>query len=155
MLKVVLIRPETPGNVGAVARVMKNFGFEDLVLVDPCSINEEARKRAKHAKDLLANASIEEEMNWEDFDTTVSTSSETGGGYNVLRNAVTPEAVREKLEKIEGDVGLIFGPESKGLDNEELEKADFLCHIPASDNYPVFNLSHAVAVILYELSKKE
>ena len=155
MLKVVLLRPETPGNVGAVARAMKNFGFEDLVLVDPCELDEEAKKRAKHAKDLMESAEIRDEMDWNEFDVTVSTSSETGGGYNVLRNALTPETLREKINDVEGEVALVFGPESKGLKNEEVKESDFLCHIPASDEYPVFNLSHAVAVILYELSKGE
>lgn len=155
MFRVVLIRPETPGNIGAVARAMKNFGFEKLVLVDPCELTEEAAKRAKHAKSLLKNAEVKDEMNWSEYDLTVSTSSETGGGYNVLRNAVTPGTLREKLGGVEGEVGLVFGPESKGLRNEEIKKSDLLCHIPASDEYPVFNLSHAVAMILYELSKRE
>ncbi len=154
MVKVVLVRPETPGNVGAVARSMKNFGFEDLVLVDPCELTEEADKRAKHAKDVLKDAEIWDEMRWDDFDVTVSTSSETGGDYNVRRNAVSPEVLKEKLEDSEGTVGVVFGPESKGLRNEEVDRTDFLCHIPSNEDYPVFNLSHAVAIILYELSKK-
>lgn len=155
MLSVVLLRPETPGNVGAVARVMKNFGFKDLVLVDPCDVTEEARKRAKHAKDVLGDAKVWKEMKWDGFDTTVSTSSETGGDYNVTRNALTPDVLRERAEEAEGSIGLVFGPESKGMRNDEIEKADFLCHIPASEDYPVFNLSHAVAIVLYELSRSE
>ncbi|MFP4116966.1 MAG: RNA methyltransferase [Candidatus Aenigmatarchaeota archaeon] len=154
MLKVVLVRPETPGNVGAVARSMKNFGFENLVLVDPCEMTEEADKRAKHAKDVLKDAEVWDRMNWDSFDITVSTSSETGGDYNVRRNAVSPGVLRKKLEDTEGTIGLVFGPESKGLRNEEVDGTDFLCHIPASDDYPVFNLSHAVAIILYELSER-
>lgn len=153
MVKVVLVRPETPGNVGAVARVMKNFGFEDLVLVDPCDLDDEASKRAKHAKEVLDGATVLEKMDWDRFDVTVSTSSETGGSYNVLRNAISPEKLKEKVEEVEGDVALVFGPESKGMRNEEVKETDFLCHIPASDDYPVFNLSHAVAIFLYEMSK--
>lgn len=153
MITVVLIRPETEGNIGAVARVMLNFGFEDLVLVEPCEIGEECTKRAKHAKDVLENAEKWEKMDWDRFDLTIATSSETGGDYNVRRNAITPETLKDKLSEVEGDIALVFGPESKGLLNEEVEKSDILCHIPANDDYPVFNLSHAVAVILYELSK--
>ncbi len=153
MIRVVLFRPETSGNIGAVARVMKNLGFRDLVLVDAsCEVDEESRKRAKHARDVLEEAEIRDRMSWDEFDLTVSTSSETGGDYNVTRNALSPELLCEKLEKAEGKVGLIFGPESKGLTNEEIKKTDFLCHIPADRDYPVFNLSHAVAIVLYELS---
>lgn len=153
MIKVVLLRPETQGNVGAVTRVILNFGFEDLVLVDPCEIGEEARKRAKHAGSILENAEVWDEMKWDEFDLTVATSSETGGDYNVRRNAIGPEILNEKISKTGGDIGLLFGPESKGLLNEEVQKCDLLCSIPANEEYPVFNLSHAVAVVLYELSK--
>ncbi len=151
-LTVVLVRPETPGNIGAVARAMKNFGFKNLVLVDPCEIEDEAEHRAKHAKDVLGGAKTVDRIDWDRYDLVVSTSSETGGGYNVLRNAITPVALRDKLQGVEGKVALVFGPESKGLRNDEIAEADFLCHIPANGEYPVFNLSHAVAILLYELS---
>lgn len=151
MLKVVLLRPETPGNVGAVARVMRNFGFEDLVLVDPCELGDEARKRAKHGKPVLEGAEVRDSVDWDSCDVTVATSSETGGDYNVRRNAISPEKLKEKVSGVEGDVALVFGPESKGLLNEEIERCDVFCHIPANEEYPVFNLSHAVAVMLYEL----
>lgn len=149
---VILMRSETPGNLGAVARVMLNFGFENLVLVNPCEINKEATERAKHAEPVLESAEIWDEMRWKKFDVLMGTSSETGGDYNVLRNAISPKTLREKLGNREGKIGLVFGPESKGLLNEEIEKCDILCHIPANEGYPVFNLSHAVAIVLYELS---
>lgn len=152
-IKVVLMRPETPGNVGAVARAMLNFGFEDLVLVDPCELDKEANKRAKHADYVLNRAEVWDEMRWDGFDLTVATSSKIGGDYNVRRNAITPECLAEKMKDVEGTMGLIFGPESKGLLNEEVDRCDILCHIPANHDYPVFNLSHAAAIILYELSK--
>lgn len=152
-MKVVLIRPDINGNIGAIARVMKNFDFEDLILVDGCEINQEAHNRAKHAQDILEEAEKWERMKWDKFDLTIGTSSETGGDYNVLRNALTPKKLEEKISERKGEMGLVFGPEAKGLLNEEIEKCDLLCHIPANKEYPVFNLSHAVAIILYELSK--
>jgi len=154
-MKVVLVRPETPGNIGAVARAMKNFGLGDLVLVEPCDIDEDAYKRAKHAREVLDTAEVWDRMMWDEFDLTVSTSSETGGEYNLNRNAVSPCVLSDKLADIDGCVGLIFGPESKGLKNEEIKETDIFCHIPTDDCYPVLNLSHAVAVILYELSKAD
>ncbi len=154
-ITVVLMRPETEGNIGAVARAMKNFGFEKLLLVDPCDIGTEARNRAKHARDILDDAVIEESMDWEGFDIVISTSSETGGRYNILRNALGPCDIKEKISDVKGSIALVFGPESKGLNNDEVKKTDLLCHIPANSEYPVFNLSHATAIILYELSKAE
>lgn len=154
MIKVVLLRPEVQGNIGAVARVMLNFGLEDLVLVSPCEIGGEARNRAKHANLVLDDAEVWDRMKWDKFDLIVATSSETGGDYRVLRNAITPQTLQKKLAGVEGDIGLVFGPESKGLENEEIKRCDLLCKIPANERYPVFNLSHAVAVICYELSKE-
>lgn len=148
-----MIRPDIGGNIGAIARAMKNLGFEDLVIVDGCELDEEAHNRAKHAQEILNSAERWDRMKWSGFDLTVGTSSETGGGYNVRRNAITPGKLGQRLKDVEGEVGLIFGPEAKGLRNEEVEKCDLLCHIPANDEYPVFNLSHAATIILYELSK--
>ena len=71
----------------------------------------------------------------------------------MLRNFVEPERLREIVEGKNGILTLVFGREDFGLLNEELRKCDFIVHIPANPAYPVLNLSHAVAVILYELSK--
>lgn len=153
-MKVVLVRPETPGNVGAVARVMLNFGFEDLVLVDPCEIDEEARKRAKHADSVLEDADVWKEMGWEKFDLVVGTTSETAGEYNVRRNALKLGELKERIQKVDGEIALVFGPEGEGLLNEEIKRCDLLCKIPTSEKYPTMNLSHSAGVVLYELSKE-
>lgn len=154
-LKVVLIEPEISGNVGAVARSMKNFGFEELVIVGGCDIDQEARNRAKHANDILNNAEYLDEMGWDQFDLVVGTSAHTGGRDNIIRNSYTPEVLHEKISKINGRIAIVFGPEGKGLNNRQIERCDMLCSVPTSDEYPVMNLSHSVAVVLYALSCKE
>ncbi len=152
MISIILLEPENSGNVGAVARVIKNFGFEKLILVNPkCKIDEECRKRAKNAQEILADAKISKRM--PNVDTLIGTTSELGTDYNIPRSPITSEQLT-KLE-LKGNVGLLFGRESYGLSNEEINKCDFVVTIPTNKKYPALNLSHSVAIILYELSKNK
>jgi len=141
---------KTPGNIGALARVMNNFGFTNLVLLNPqCDhVSEEAMNRSKHAKSILQNAKVVDKL---EYDTLIGTTSEIGSDYNLRRNTISPE----QLSKIElkGRVGLIIGREGDGMNNEEVEQCDILVTIPTSPTYPTLNVSHAATVILYELFK--
>jgi len=156
-MKIILVKPQKSGNVGAVARVMANFGFKDLILVNPkCKKTSiEAKKRAKHAQDILKKARVVK--NIPKLHTLIATTSQLGTDYNIPRSPVSPEQLREKLSKINhksfSKIGLVFGPEGEGLSNGEINKCDFVLAIPANKQYPVLNLSHSTAIILYELSK--
>lgn len=143
----VLLQPESPGNVGSVARVMKNFSFYSLVLVDPCEINDETRGFAKHAWDIVKNARVVKKMDWDSYELVVGTTGLKGK----KRPFITPEDLGRRIGK--GKIAIVFGRESKGLSNQELERCDCICRIPTSHNYPVMNLSHSVSIVLYELSK--
>ncbi|MBT4367876.1 RNA methyltransferase [Candidatus Woesearchaeota archaeon] len=145
-----MIEPKTQGNIGAIARVMKNFGFSELVLVNPkCSLGDEAYIRAKHAKDVLDNVKILKR--WPKLDYLVATSSKTGRDYNIPRNPITPAELGKVLPS-KGKIGLVFGREEDGLNNLELAKCDFMVKIPTDKDYKAMNLSHSVAVMLYSLS---
>lgn len=151
---VVLVQPKNEGNVGAVARAMKNFGLRRLVLVDPCPIGDEAGKRAMHGADILAGArtvgSLEEALRGADLvagTTGISTRSEK----KFLRIALTPREFAERVRAMDGTLAILFGREDFGLLDEELERCDLLVSIPANPEYPVLNISHAAAVLLYEL----
>lgn len=151
-----LVEPKTPGNIGAVARVMKNFGFKDLVLVNPeCSHKDfDARARAKHAKDVLKKAKVKDFDFFKKYDYVIGTTARLGRDYNIPRSPITPAAlafVIKQLEKVK--VALVFGREDDGLSNEEIAKCDFVVTIPTSPKYAVMNLSHSVAIVLYELNK--
>ncbi len=153
-VKVVLASPKNEGNVGAVARSMANFGFEDLVLVSPCEIGEEAFKRAKHGGDVLRSART---VNRTD-DALVGCSLVVGtsgivtpGEKHYVRIPISPRELAERLRDYEEDVAIVFGPEDTGLSQEELMRCDVLVHIPADEKYPVLNLSHAVTIVLYEI----
>jgi TrmH family RNA methyltransferase len=152
-LDVVLVRPKEDGNVGAVARVARNFGAERLVLVAPrARVGPEARRRAMGGLPLLRSAvraaSLEEGV--ADADLVVGTTDMSTGRSNAyLRRSVTPERLGEALRSLSGRVAIVFGPEDNGLSRAELARCDLLVHIPARREFPTLNLSHAAAVVLY------
>lgn len=158
MIYIVFVEPESPGNIGFLARTMKNFAFENLVLINPCKLEKEAYYQAMHAKNVIWNHksynSLQEFIESENIDFGVGTTRMAGGSYNVSRIAITPEQLAESLN-ITGNIAIIFGREGNGLSNEEVSLCDVIVTIPTDENYPVLNISHAAAIILYELFKKE
>ncbi|KYK34802.1 MAG: hypothetical protein AYK18_13670 [Theionarchaea archaeon DG-70] len=147
MLSVIFVEPESPGNIGSIARCMKNFGAETLILVNPCSLKG-AQKMAMHAQDIVEKAAITNTLSdaLKLVDTSIATTSKPGG---LLREAITPG----ELTHISGDVGIVIGRESSGLTNAEIDKCDFLISIPTSEEYPAMNASSACCIILYEFFK--
>ena len=155
--KVIVLEPENAGNVGAIARVMKNFSLEELVLVNPKFEDMlEAEIRTMHGKDVLKNMKIVSnfEESIADVDFIVGTTAKTGMNYNVLRTTITPDLLVERLANVNGKIALLFGRESMGLTNEELVRADIIVTIPAS-GYSTLNVSHAAAIIFYEIYKSQ
>lgn len=154
-IRVVLVEPAFEGNVGSVCRAMKNFGFDDLVMVRPCELGNFARAMASHAQDLLESAtivdSVEEAL--EGVSITVGTTGKPGSSAreHIRMPFFSPSELKTMLEDKQGTIALLFGKEDHGLPNEVLERCDVVLTIPTSDEYPVMNLSHAVTVVLYEL----
>ena len=156
MISVVVVGAETPGNIGTIARAMKNFGVSDLKLVDPPELHRdgEAYGFAGHAReDVLPNAemvSFEEIV--ENYHTIGFTATTNEDARKHVRFPFrTPEELADDLAGIETDVALVFGRERVGLTNEELARIDQICAIPASAEYPVLNLGQAATIALYEL----
>lgn len=152
--KVILAEPKFQGNIGAMARVMKNFGLKNLALVNPCEIGDECYSRSMHAKELVENAEYYETLDdaIKDLDFIVGTSGiESESDKKHLRRNLNPREFASKMGEIEGKVGIIFGRENYGLYNTELEKCDTVITIPASDEYPVLNISHSASIIFYEI----
>jgi tRNA/rRNA methyltransferase len=156
--RVVLVRPQVAGNVGATARAMRNFGLTDLVLVDPVAdpADREARRLSTHGESILTSARVVPDLGDAVADCSVvaATSANTAGlfrGQNAgPADAILPR-VAERLSQ--GPAALVFGPEPSGLTNAEIARCHFLVHVPADPAYPALNLSHAVAICLYELRK--
>lgn len=156
MISVVVVDAETPGNVGTIARAMKNFGFTDLKLVDPPELHRdgEAYGFAGQAReDVLPNADVvtfEEVV--EEFHTVGFTATTNEDSRKHVRFPFsTPEELADDLAGVESDTALLFGRERVGLTNEELARIDQVCAIPASAEYPVLNLGQAATIALYEL----
>jgi TrmH family RNA methyltransferase len=150
---VILVEPEYQGNIGAVARAMKNTGFEKLFIVGRRTIDDEAISRARDGVDLLLNAnffnSLKEAI--EGFDIVVGSSSVTTSNFKKFRRIpITPKELWQTYGNGKKKVALVFGREGDGLNNEEISMCNVFIHIPSSKEYPVYNLSHAVTIVLYE-----
>jgi TrmH family RNA methyltransferase len=153
-VRVVLVESKNEGNVGAVARAMKNFDAQELVLVNPCPLGAEARQRAMHGVDILESARTVTDLEsaTKDADLIVGTSGvDTDSEKRFARIAVRPRDFAMKAQAASGTVAVVFGREDFGLLDEELRRCDVLVTIPAAETYPILNLSHAAAVLLYEL----
>ena len=154
-IDIVLVEPLYEGNIGFAARVMKNFGFHNMVLVNPPEMTIEAEARASHAKDVLANAErISLDEVFERSDLTVAT---TGGLAKSVSHPIrmpyySPAELREMIKDIDGRISILFGRENWGLNNDEIAKCDIICTIPTADEYPIMNISHAIGVVCYELA---
>jgi len=154
-IDIVLVSPLYEGNVGFSARVMKNFGFSRLVLVDPCILGNEADARAAHAQDVLKGAEL---CTIEDvFARSTIVIATTGTVSRSVCHSMrmpfySPRELRERVQDIEGRISILFGRENWGLNNEEVKRSDMICTIPTTEEYPILNLSHAVGVVCYELS---
>lgn len=162
-LRVVLVEPLYEGNVGSVARAMKNFGFRDLVLVNPCKIEDFGSAMASHARDVLqmaqSYASLPQALAGANL-VVGTTGKRLDEAQHHLRlhlrvPCLTPAKLSKKLKAKVGTVALLLGREDCGLSCEELALCDMLVCIPTSSEYPVMNLSHAAAILFYELSQTE
>lgn len=151
-LRIVLVEPAGPLNVGSVARVMKNMGLEHLVLVNPqCDpLSEAALQMAVHADDILQTArqvaTLPEAL--QGCQRAIATTARDRAGAPPLE---APRTVLPWLLEAPVPAALIFGPEDRGLSNAELNYAHRFVRIPASPAYPSLNLAQAVAVCCYEL----
>ena len=155
-IAVAVVDARTPGNVGTIARAMKNFGLSELLLVDPPPLDEdgEAYGFAGQAReDVLPNArEVSFDHLVEEYHTVGTTAITNDDERRHVRYPFrTPRELAESLEGVEADTCVVFGRERVGLHNEELERMDEVCTIPASADYPVLNLGQAATVVLYEL----
>ena len=155
-ISVAIVDPQTPGNVGTIARAMKNFGMTDLLLVDPPELDPdgEAYGFAGHAReDVLPNArevTFEHLVgNYHTVGTTAVTNEDAR--KHVRYPFATPAELADSLRDVDADTCLVFGREDVGLTNEEMARLDQVCSVPANAEYPVLNLGQAATIVMYEL----
>lgn len=156
-IRIVLVRPTHPGNIGAAARALKNMGLADLRLVAPEAAPDhpEARARAAGAADRLAqiriHATLEEAL--ADCGLVIGTSARS---RHVEWPALDPaDAARRLVDAaaLGRPSALVFGPERTGLTNAELDHCHFVVTIPTDAAYPSLNLAAAVQIMAYEIHR--
>ena len=154
-VKIVIVEPCYQINLGYMARVMKNFGIDRMHLVNPrvkyCG--KEAIKFSKHAADILKNArtyrSIKEAT--KDCDIVLGTTGLWHKSDGSFFNVFSPKKALDLVAKGR-KVAILIGRDDTGLSKEELRACDASIFIPTSKEYPILNISHALAIILYQLS---
>ncbi|MFX1394318.1 MAG: RNA methyltransferase [Promethearchaeota archaeon] len=167
---IILIQPEHAGNIGSIARIMKNFNFKNLIIFNPKEdveriLSYNTQGFAMAAKDILLNSeiiTIDKSKNHmtelikylKKYDLVIATTAKGKSYTNIKRLAIFPEDLSIPVSKKSLNIAVLFGKESRGLTNEEISYADIILRIPTSNEYPALNLSHACGIILYEIFKK-
>lgn len=153
-VRIVLVHTSHPGNIGGVARAMKNMCLQDLVLVDPVAEfpSGQARARASGATDILESARVVATLQ-----EAIADCPLVYGASARLRAIPWPLvdartcAGTVAAEMEQHRIALVFGNETSGLSNEELELCNKLVHIPANPEYSSLNIAAAVQVLAYEI----
>ena len=152
-IRIVLVQPSHPGNIGAAARAMKTMGLSRLVLVAPKAFpHAEATALAAGADDVLENARIVATMTEAVADCALVLGC-TARRRGVALPEFPPREAAERLvaESAGHECALVFGNERTGLDNDDLQRCQAAVHIPTDATFSSLNLAAAVQVLCYEL----
>jgi len=156
-ISIILVEPENPDNIGAVARAMKNMGLGNLRLVNPPEEwRQKAKKMAIAAEDVLKKALVYPTLREAVSDQTLVIG--TTRRHGPRRGVFIP--FQEMIKKVQAvaqrkPAAIIFGKESKGLDNASLKLCDWVTTLPASPAYPSINLAQAVMLVAFALFQSD
>lgn len=150
-----MVEPEFEETIGFVARAMKNFGLASLHLINPkTTLGINGRMRGGHAQEILDRMVVSDSLAkaLQGVDLAIGTTAQRAHStVNILRRPMTPRDLGGIVASASGSVAIVFGREGSGLTDHELSLCEALVTIPASDEYATLNLSHAAAIIFYEL----
>ena len=156
-IRVILDHTSHPGNIGATARAMKNMNMHSLALVKPKLFPDEAATvRASGADDILNNATIYQNINDAISECNVIFAT-SGRKRQYQTKIVTPREAAVKIQQLTSNnnkVGLLFGNEQHGLNNEDILKSDYQIIIPSNNKFCSLNLAAAVQIICYEIMQQ-
>ena len=151
-IRVVMVETTHPGNIGAAARAMKTMGYSNLYLVKPkIYTNAEATARAAGADDILSKAVVCDSLE-QALQGCVAVVASTARPRTISHSVFTPREYAPKLYEMVklGPVALVFGRESSGLSNEELEYCNVILQIPTNPEFSSLNVASAVQILCYE-----
>ncbi|MDC1184723.1 RNA methyltransferase [Alphaproteobacteria bacterium] len=153
-LTIILVRPQLSENIGMAARAMDNFGLSKLFIVNPRDgwPSKKAETSAKHADKIINKAKVYDNLDdaVSNFDLVIATSN---------RKRFLTKKIYDNFNILEKKIidfkntAILFGPENSGLSNQDIRLANFLFTIPTHNSNKSLNLSHAVSLMSYELSK--
>lgn len=154
-IRIVLVSPRNPLNIGAAARAMSNFGFTDLRLVNPYEVAFKEVRSAVRAGHVLENAEVFDNIASAVSDCSLVIGTTAGDRRNLhvplYRLETAAQLIREHAA--ESPVALLFGSEKFGLSNDDLSHCHWTVRIPTRDEHASMNLGQTVAICLYELSR--
>ncbi len=150
-----LVRPRNPLNIGAAARAMANFGFDDLVVVSPFDPVWREARSAVGAGNVLKSARAVDHLSEAIGDCTVVAGTTTGSRRNLDRDPIPLTEFTSTLSKLQAGTkgAMLFGSEKTGLLNDHLSYCHMLVRVPTTADCPSMNLGQAVAVCCYELAR--
>jgi len=154
-VRIVLVETFHPGNIGAAARALKNMGLAQLWLVNPREFpSDEADSRAAGAKDLLEQARVVSRVEdaIADCQLVIGTSARERS-YDLPLQDLTTAAEQIWSEAQEGEIAILFGRETMGLNNREMLLCNRHLYIDANPEYPVLNVAQAIQLVCYELRR--
>lgn len=156
----ILVEPEYEGNLGAAARLLENFSQKQMYLINPdCHFGFTANMHAKHAAHYLKKAKIYKSAKeaTKGCSLIVGTSGIKVRHKKMVRHPLSLKKFAQyaQEEKIGGEIAILFGREGIGLNEQELELCDLLITIQTNPKYPILNLTHAMGIVLYELTARE
>jgi len=155
-ISVILVEPQGPINIGACCRVMQNFGFSDLRLINPCQEykSKDARKMALNAKGMLEKVSLFKSLSLALADCNIAFGTTRRSG-KYRSDFIFPDITAKKIQKYDDNIkiALVFGREDTGLTTDELKTCQYFVTIPTNDSFASMNLSHAIGILLYEIDK--
>ncbi len=155
-LRIVLVAPRNPLNIGAAARAMSNFGFTQMRLVNPYEVAFKEARSAVHSQYILENAEVFATVGEAVGDCSMVVGTTAGWRRDLqlplYRLEPAGELLREHL-KAEKPAALLFGSEKFGLSNEDMSYCQWLLRIPSREEHGSMNLGQAVAICLYELRR--
>jgi tRNA/rRNA methyltransferase len=154
MTAIILVEPQMGENIGAAARVMYNFGFDDLRIVNPrdgwkgTQVYDKAHEMSAHADWIIEKVRL-----FESVDSAIADLEHVYAASARPRD-MTKEVITPKEIKLKGKTGFMFGRESNGLTNEQIMLANQIVTIPVNPEYSSINISMSVGIICYEASQQ-